>query len=273
MIAVVTAFLTNARRTHAHSPSARNSRHGGETRARVSPPVPSSSGTVAPAVAVTCLAVAAGVCIPRVPPRARAAANLATAALALAVARRSGLTWSALGIDRTSWRRGLRTGTRAVVPVAGAVGVSVAIPALRALYADDRVTSVSSARAAYETMVRIPFGTVLSEELLFRGAVLATAEQAWGSPIGVAVSSVVFGVWHVLPALEGHVMNPAGARLSARFGGLHAHVGGTVLLTALAGVAFATLRQRSRSVVAPFAVHAALNVSTYLAARWAHPAH
>ena len=273
MIAVVTAFLTNARRTHAQSLPARNSRHGGETRARVTPPVPSSSGTVAPAVAVTCLAVAAGVCIPRVPPRARAAANLATAAVALAVAApvradverardRPHVLAARTAHRHTCGRAGRRRGRR--------VGCD---PRAACVYADDRVTSVSSARAAYETMVRIPFGTVLSEELLFRGAVLATAEQAWGSPIGVAVSSVVFGVWHVLPALEGHVMNPAGARLSARFGGLHAHVGGTVLLTALAGVAFATLRQRSRSVVAPFAVHAALNVSTYLAARWAHPAH
>ena len=61
----------------------------------------------------------------------------------------------------------------------------------------------------------------------------------------------------------------AGARISARAGGRPAHVLGTVAATAAAGVGFALLRLRSRSVAAPVLAHAAVNQLGYAAARWA----
>ena len=45
-------------------------------------------------------------------------------------------------------------------------------------------------------------------------------------------------------------------------------VASTVLATAAAGVAFAWLRLRSRSVVAPVLAHAALNSLAFVATHW-----
>ncbi|MBM3660168.1 MAG: CPBP family intramembrane metalloprotease, partial [Actinobacteria bacterium] len=108
----------------------------------------------------------------------------------------------------------------------------------------------------------------LAEELLFRGAVLGAWRPVIGTPGAVAVSSLAFGVWHVLPALEAHAHNPAGADLADRVGGRPTHVVGTVAATAVAGAGFAALRLRTRSVVAPALVHAAVNQAGYLASWW-----
>ena len=140
---------------------------------------------------------------------------LATAG-ALAVAVRGGLDAADLGCAPADLVPGARTGAAATGVLAAAVAGAVAPPGTRGLFADARVTEASGGRAAYEMLVRIPFTTALTEELLFRGAVLGSWRRAIGAPGAVVVSSAAFGVWHVLPALESHTHNPAGARISAR---------------------------------------------------------
>jgi membrane protease YdiL (CAAX protease family) len=83
----------------------------------------------------------------------------------------------------------------------------------------------------------------------------------------VAVSSALFGCWHILPTLDTLALNPLGETV----GGNPARTGGTVLasvaVTALAGLGFSWLRFRGDSVVAPVVVHAALNSSAFAAGR------
>lgn len=225
---------------------------------------------VGTALAVTSVALAAGVVVPLLPRRVRLGANLVAAAATIAVARRRGLTWAGLGCDPADAARGGRYGAAAAGLVAAVVAGSAAHPATRGLYADERVAGAGRARAAYDVLVRIPIATALAEELCFRGAVLGAWDEAAGRAPATAVSSLAFGLWHVIPALESHAHNPAGADLSARLGGRPAHVGVTVVATAAAGAAFAALRLRSRSVLAPVLAHAAVNELAYLAARWAH---
>lgn len=219
------------------------------------------------ATAVTGVALGAGATIPLLPRPARPVANLLVTALALDVARRGGLDAADLGCAPADLGAGARTGGAAAAALGVVLTAIVAAPRTRDLFADARVTEASTARAAYELLVRIPFVTALPEELLFRGAVLGAWRRVLGTSGAVALSSVVFGLWHVLPALESHTHNPAGARVSARAGGRPAHVLGTVAATAAAGAAFAALRLRSRSVLAPVTAHAALNQLAYGAAR------
>jgi membrane protease YdiL (CAAX protease family) len=222
------------------------------------------------AAAVSGIALAAGATIPLLPRPVRPAANVVATAAALAVAVQRGLGAADLGTDPAYVAAGARAGAVVAGLTAGVVAATVGVPATRGLFADRRVTEASPARAAYEVLVRIPFTTALTEELLFRGALLGAWQRAAGTPVGIAASSLTFGVWHVLPALEAHEHNPAGADIVARAGGRITHVLGTVATTAAAGALFAALRLRSRSVVASVTAHAVVNELGYLAARWAH---
>ena len=51
----------------------------------------------------------------------------------------------------------------------------------------------------FNPLVRIPFGTVLLEETLFRGVLLALALRRWSVATAVIVTSAIFGLWHVVP--------------------------------------------------------------------------
>jgi membrane protease YdiL (CAAX protease family) len=148
--------------------------------------------------------------------------------------------------------------------------VTLAVPRLRLLLDDARITTATNERAAYELLLRIPVETALAEEVLFRSALLGVATGAWRTPTAVAISSAAFGAWHVVPALEAHASNAVGAELVRGRGGRAIHVVGTVGATALAGAALSTLRLRSGSVVAPILAHASINAAGYLAARGAH---
>lgn len=168
-------------------------------------------------------------------PRGRAAANAGFGVALAAATRAAGVSAAELG-----WRtagQGLRWGTvSAALPVA-AYTVMLAVPPVRRRMA-------AGARRADHTewvFVHIPFGTVLAEELLFRSVLYALARRAsrrWHR----ALTSVAFGLWHVVPARRAGDSVP-----------------GTVVLTALSGVVFDELRRRTGSVVAPMLLHLAIN--------------
>ena len=202
-----------------------------------------------------------------VPSPAYVPANLAVAGLSLAAARRAGVSAAELGLDRQRAGRGLRVGLAAAAPVVAVVAIGAALPATRRFLVDDRrATTGGAGYALYHTLVRIPLGTAVAEEALFRGALLGLLGQRHPRARAVAVSSALFGCWHVLPTLDTLALNPLGATVGDRAG-----TGGAVLasvaVTALGGLGFSWLRFRGDSVVAPVVVHAALNSSAFAAAR------
>ncbi len=201
------------------------------------------------------------------PPPADAALNLATAAGLTAFATRVGCSRGDLGIDVAHARSGLRLGLGAATVATGMVAVAAVVPASRRFFDDRRVRDVGRAEAAYHLAVRIPLATALAEELLFRGALLALFRQRSSEAAAVLWSSLLFGAWHVLPTIDDYQGNPVSELVADPGRGRRMAVLGTVLSTAGAGVVFARLRLRSRSVLAPVLAHAAVNVSAYLAAR------
>jgi membrane protease YdiL (CAAX protease family) len=78
------------------------------------------------------------------------------------------------------------------------------------------------------------------------------------------VSSLLFGLWHVLPTIEVLELNDLYSGSSLAFGGA---VTGAVAVTAAAGFGFCWLRLRAGSVLAPVLAHAATN-SIAFAAGW-----
>ncbi|OZF38303.1 CPBP family intramembrane metalloprotease [Rhodococcus sp. 14-2483-1-2] len=156
--------------------------------------------------------------------RRRAVANTSFAVGVAALSRTSA---AELGLRNTA--AGLKWGAAAAaVPVLGSAVVA-AVPALR------RRVRPSEDELAEWVLFRIPVGTVVTEELLFRGVLDAA------SP---ALSPIFFGLWHIHPA------RAAGDTVL-----------GTVAATAAAGVVFSWLRARSGSVLAPALLHYFLNAS------------
>ena len=228
-----------------------------------------ASGPVARAELAAAAALAAwNAAINRVVPSpAYVPANLAAAGLALAAGRRARVPAADLGLDLGRVGRGLRVGLAAAVPVVAAVAAGAALPATRRWFRDERATTGGTGRALYHTLVRIPLGTAVAEETIFRGALLGMLLQRHPTARAAAVSSVLFGCWHVLPTIDTLALNPLGERV----GGDPARTGGAVVasvaVTAAAGLGFSWLRLRADSLVAPVVVHAALNSSAFAAAR------
>jgi membrane protease YdiL (CAAX protease family) len=182
--------------------------------------------------------------------------------------RVDGLSWEALGLDRTDLPPGLRWGARLAGVVFVVYLVAFLLPATTDLFLDERVEDLSLAGALYAALVRVPLGTVLLEEVAFRSVLPAALALRLRVGWAVALSSLAFGLWHVLPSLGLGDVNPVADDTVGQLPGWFT-VLASVLATALVGVGFWWLRARTRSVVAPMLVHWATNGLGYLFSWWA----
>jgi CAAX protease family protein len=159
---------------------------------------------------------------------------------------------------------GFRWGLGAAVPIAAAIGLAAALPATRKIFVDDRVAA-GRRKVLFETLVRIPIGTALAEEVLFRGALLGVLERRRSRRVADALTGALFGLSHVLPTvdrLNGTHSDAVGEKRHARTGA----VIGVVVATMAAGYGLAWLRDKSGSLAAPVIAHAVLNDLAFLAA-------
>lgn len=193
-------------------------------------------------------------------------ANLAASGVLLLLARRAGVGIDDLGLAPEAVGRGVRTGLAVAAGAAGVVVLGAALPATRRFFVDDKVRDHSTAELTYHMLLRIPIATALGEELVFRAALLGLFGRGRAPGMAVALSSGLFGLWHILPTLESLGPEPAGVT-RRRTAGRAALVAGVAVATAGAGAGFAALRLRSRSILAPAVAHAALNVAALVAAR------
>jgi membrane protease YdiL (CAAX protease family) len=106
-------------------------------------------------------------------------------------------------------------------------------------------------------LLRIPVGTVWSEESAFRGALATAGAVAFGARGGRLLQASAFGLSHI-----------ADARATGE------PVAGTVLVTGIAGWLFGWLAGRSGSLAAPMLAHLAINEAgaiAVLAVQSSHP--
>lgn len=168
------------------------------------------------------------------------------------------LTWFDLGFGRSRVASGARWGGVAMLVIAVGIAVLVAIPATRSNFVDADVAAASLSQHILQPLVVIPFTTVLYEETIFRGVLLGALLLDTTKWRAVLVASVLFGLWHLPPALS----NASGKSAIAAVG----TVLGTVLVTTFAGFIFSELRLRSESILAPVMAHTAFNSFAYVAA-------
>lgn len=197
---------------------------------------------------------AANVVVTRVGPGAAVACNLAAAKLLLA--RRCGASWDAMGLGNARLRRGLLIGAG----VAGAVGavylVGLSLPATRELFVDERAGGPVSG-LLWQLMIGIPLGTVVLEEIAFRGVLPALMGGSFWP--GAVLSSALFGAWHILPAIG---LGATNAGVGSAIGGLSGsvQVGLVVLGTGAAGLLLLAQRRWSGHLVTPALAHMATNM-------------
>lgn len=195
----------------------------------------------------------------------------AAAALLLGLARLAGLSWAELGLGPGTWRRGLTWAAVIIGVVAVVLAAGAALPLTRDAFRDSRY-DLDLGQALRTAFVLIPVGTVLLEEVAFRGVLWGLLRRLGGTVLATSVSSALFGLWHILPSLGIATDNEAigNAVGQGRFAQVIA-VLGTVVFTAGSGVVFCELRRRSGSLLAPAGLHWAVNGLSVLAsaAVWA----
>jgi len=192
----------------------------------------------------------------------------AAAAVLLVVARWAGLGWDDLGLARRTWRVGLAWAGVIIVVVTSAYAAVALFPPTRGLFEDDRVGATSSGALLFTVLVRIPFGTVLLEETLFRGVLLGLGARTMGWWRSAVLSSALFGIWHVLPSRGAADSNPTVVAVVEAGGGFGVPlaIAAAVVGTGLSGLLFCWLRLRSGSLLAPIGLHLATNSVGYLTA-------
>jgi uncharacterized protein len=196
-----------------------------------------------------------------IPPALYVPTNLLTASLVFFIARRI-VTSHDMGLAR--WSNGARWGGIVVAVGFSCYLIALVTPGLRDLFHDRRVDG-GILIVVYHVFVRIPFGTVILEELAFRAALPAVFAKHMSNFRAVTLASVLFGLWHVFPSLNLSDVNPVfegvlGDGLAGKAIGVAFAVVGTFLV----GLWMSFLRYRSGSVLAPIIAHIGSNSGAYV---------
>ncbi|MGH4026410.1 MAG: CPBP family intramembrane glutamic endopeptidase [Pseudonocardiaceae bacterium] len=210
-------------------------------------------------VAAVLLLVAATILINWVlPPWGYPVCGIVTAGFLVALSYWSGLEPSRIGLDRRYVGRAAVIGLLGLGLVALAFGAALAIPALRLIFLHGGMDARPVGNLLWEVLVRIPLGTVLLEEVAFRGVLPALfgggRQWRWKAVLGAAA---LFGLWHVHPALA----LEHNAMVREHLGALPLVVVPVLVMlaAAVAGVVLYWWRHAGRGLLSPALVHLATN--------------
>jgi membrane protease YdiL (CAAX protease family) len=195
--------------------------------------------------------------------------NCSVAALLVVTATRyDHCTADEIGVAPRKIPTGLRFGGAISAGLLGVYLLGLALPFTRDLFQDDRA-DVTLPAMLWKSLVVVPFGTVLMEEIAFRGVLPAMFRKRLGggdAPLLKAdiLAALLFGLWHVLPSWNVNEVNPVFRdNLPGPLGRTAAITAG-VVGTAMAGMAWSWLRNRSGSIAAPALVHTSTNSLGYI---------
>lgn len=169
---------------------------------------------------------------PRLPAGARMVLQAGVGAALVA------LTLAPLGLHPPRLWAGLRCGAVVAGCAAGAVAATTLVPAVR----ESMAGREPPAPVPDWLLLRIPVGTVWSEEAAFRAALTTAGSAAFGRRGAMLLQAIAFGLSHI-----------ADARATGE------PVAGTVAVTAVGGWFFGWLTDRCGSLAAPMLAHLAVN--------------
>jgi membrane protease YdiL (CAAX protease family) len=174
-----------------------------------------------------------------------------------------------LGLAHFTWVSGLIWGGATIALVFAIYAIGSTWRRTRDAFHDQNIAGLSLPKLFWQSLVELPFGTVLFEEIAFRAVLWSMLARRYGVVWATVWSSIAFGLWHILPSLDLHLRN---TRLNQVGGDSNwwartVGIGGSVLTTAIGGVLFCLLRIVSGSIFAPLGLHWATNGWGYLFAR------
>ena len=220
-------------------------------------------------VAVLVVMVAANVATNAVPPGWYVPVCVVASALLVLLGLLDGLSADDLGLGRGTVLRGLVWAVVIVFAVGVGYAAAAGVPRIRGAFADKRAMGATGRGIARRVFLAIPFGTVLLEETAFRSVLFGMLWSRHGAVWAVCGTSVLFGLWHVLPARAMHASHDAVATALGRDRrGQVLAVLATVFFTTGGGVVFAVLRRWSDSLLPPIGLHWALNGMGVAVAWW-----
>lgn len=191
--------------------------------------------------------------------------NLVLLGVTLVIARRAGTTWTSMGLRRDRAKRGAVLGIGIVAGVIAFMLIALSLSSATDVLRDERFVESSIGLLLFHALIRIPLGTALYEEVLFRGVIFGMLVRRY-TPLKAAIwSSLLFGLWHILPVLDAMTTNPVGARFSGVSGAAVA-VLVAVAGTFLAGLVFIWIRLVANSVLSSVIVHIGTNSTAIIAA-------
>jgi membrane protease YdiL (CAAX protease family) len=170
-----------------------------------------------------------------------------------------------MGLRRDRVRRGLIVGGAVIGAIVAAIAVGAALPFTRDLFRDDKIIQSSVWWVLFQALVRVPLATALYEEVLFRGIVFGMLIRRTKPLVAGIVTSLLFGLWHILPTLDTINTNPAGDAVDSPLTFAIAIVF-AVVGTAAGGVAFLLVRLYANSTFAAVLAHIGTNSVAMLGA-------
>lgn len=220
-----------------------------------------------PVVAVGVLLLMINVAAHQAPQRLYLFWALGGSVVVLALGVLDGSTFTDLGMSPRTWVAGLVWGFAAIAIVFIVYAVGASWERTKEAFADQNIAVMSRIRIYWKTLVELPLGTVLFEEVAFRAVLWSMLVRRIGFWPGTIITAVAFGLWHILPSLDLHERNPGIARgRTSRIAQVKA-VLASVITTAIGGLVFTFLRVLSGSLLGPMGLHWATNGWGYLFAR------
>lgn len=186
--------------------------------------------------------------------------NLAIAALVLLLGSKV-LSLHDMGF--TNWRTGAAWGGVLFAVTSVVLSVAILLPVFDELFRD-RIAGESAWKWGYVALIRIPFGTVLLEEVAFRAVLPALFSRRVGVVAGSVVASLCFALWRVLPVLHSDSSHNTIERwLGQGAVGTTAGLIWAMVGTFVGGLCWCFVRYRSGSVLASFIGHLATSSMAY----------
>ena len=186
-------------------------------------------------------------------------------ALSLAIAVRGGLDLRAMGLRSSAWPRGTAIGliSGAGIALIGLLALQLASVIVGGPVVYDPLRDVTESGLLAHVLFFLPFGTVLPEEIAFRGALVGLLRRG-GTRAALLGSAAAFALWHAAVATvtvgETTIAPPSPWFLPA--------IAGALAVVFVGGLVLAWLRLWTDTLATTIAAHWAFN-ATLLVGLWA----
>lgn len=193
--------------------------------------------------------------------------NVSVALAAILLGLLSGLSFAEMGLGTNGILKSVEVAGLFVLALTGVLYIVSRIAPLRKFFLGGYFARVPRKKLFYEAGFRVPLGTALLEEVLFRGVLLGMLYIHYSAIQAVIYSAIVFGLWHIFPTVADIEQNEAAAQMVSssrkrRWGS----VALVVFSTSVAGMFFSIVRLWAGSLLAPWLIHWAINSSSIITA-------